>query len=430
MLPARLQCGMVNDGCNGPNGHGGRSCSNTARFVAVSRIAYAWELGGGFGHIGPFLPLARALRQRGHDVQCVVARVDLARQLAGDDFAWIPAPVFPEALRQGSPLSYSDILLRFGYAQADELYGLVQRWRDIFRQTGAAIVVADHAPTAMLAARTLGLPVLLFSSAFCVPPRLQPLPAMRPWHALPSGTLEGLDGQVLCSINAVLQRFGQAPLQSVGQLFDVAEDSLLGFPELDHYADRGPARYWGNLPAAGGGATLRWPGQPGKRVFAYLRTESLHHEAALSALVALGQPSFVFFPEAPQGMIERHAAPHMAFSRDPIDLASAMRDADAGITYANLSTTTGLLLNGKPGLTLPVQLEQFLLARRVEEMGAGLLVHPEQGADDLPEKLRRILFDAEFAQNARAFARKYAAFPQTAVIGNIVRRIEELVAPA
>lgn len=397
--------------------------------MAVSSVAYAWELGGGFGHIGPFLPLARELRQRGHAVHCIVGRVDLARQLAGEEFSWTQAPVFPEAPRPGSPLSYSDILLRFGYSQADDLYGRVQRWRDIFRETGTAIVVADHAPTAILAARTLNIPVLLFSSSFCVPPRQQPQSNLRPWHGLPIATLEGLDRQVLASINAVLARCGQPALQNVAQLFDVEEDSLLGFPELDHYAERGPARYWGNLPAAGGGAALRWPEVAGKRIFAYLRAESVHHKAALAALLALGQPTVVFFPEAPQSLLEQYSARHLVFSREPIDLARAIQEADAGITYANLSTTTGMLLNGKPVLTLPVQLEQFLLARRVEEMGAGLLCHPEQASDDLQQKLQRVLFDADIGQNARAFARKYAAFPQATVTGNIIRRIEELVGP-
>jgi hypothetical protein len=82
----------------------------------------------------------------------------------------------------------------------------------------------------------------------------------------------------------VLGRFGKPPLDGVAQLFDVAEDTLLGFPELDHYAERGPARYWGNLPDAGVGEPAPWPAVPGKRLFAYLRIESRHHEAALAAL--------------------------------------------------------------------------------------------------------------------------------------------------
>ena len=85
---------------------------------------------------------------------------------------------------------------------------------------------------------------------------------------------------------------------------------------------------------------------------------------------------------------------------------------------------------GKPLLLLPGQLEQFMLARRVEEMGAGLMVNPEQPPVDLELKLRRVLYDADFALNAQAFARKYSNFPQGTVIAHLVRRIEEIAAAA
>ena len=93
-----------------------------------------------------------------------------------------------------------------------------------------------------------------------------------------------------------------------------------------------------------------------------------------------------------------------------------------------MSTATSFLLKGKPLLLLPGHLEQFLLARRIEEMGAGLLVNPEQPPVDLELKLRRILFEADFSLNAQAFARKYENFPQDTVIAHLVRRIEDIAA--
>ena len=395
----------------------------------MSKLLYAWEFGAGLGHIGAFLPLARALRERGHEVLWAVAQTaPTARLLVNDGFTWLQAPACPEMPREGPPLSYSDILLRFGYASADSLLGLVVAWRELMRLAGAQAVLADHAPTAILAARTLGIPVVLYSSGFCVPPRQRPLPNMRPWQALPIGRLEALDNLALANINAVLKHFGKPPLEAVAQLFDVAEDTLIGFPELDHYAERGPARYWGNLPDAGVGTAPVWPALPGKRIFCYLRVEIRHHEAALAALQALGQPTVVFFPDAPRPLLERYVAAHLVFSAVPLDLAQTAREADAAMSYASMSTTTRFLLMGKPLLLLPGHLEQFLLARRVEEMGAGLLVNPEQPPIDLQTKLERVLFEPHFTGNAQAFAHKYAAFPQDIVIAHLVRRIEGIAA--
>jgi len=396
----------------------------------MSKLLYAWEFGANLGHVGAFLPLARALRARGHEIRWVVAQAaPTAPLLAKEGFTWLQAPACPETPREGPPLSYNDILLRFGYARNEDLPGRVVLWRELMRSTGAQAGLADHAPTAILAARTLGIPVILFSSAFCIPPRRRPLPNMRPWLALQSGQLDALENEALASINAVLGRFGQPPFDAVAQLFDVAEDTLLGFPELDHYADRGPARYWGNLPDAGVGDAPAWPKLQGKRIFGYLRTATRHHEAALAALHALGEPTLVFFPDAPSALLERYAAPHLVFSTRPLDLAQAAREADAAITYASMSTATSFLMKGKPLLLLPGHLEQFLLARRVEEMGAGLLVNPEQPPVDLELKLRRLLLEPDFTLNAHAFARKYANFPQDAVIAHLIRRIEEIAAP-
>jgi len=397
----------------------------------MSKLLYAWEFGANLGHVGAFLPLARTLRQRGHEVHCAVSQAGpAAGMLAAEGFIWMQAPLCREMAREGPPLSYNDILLRFGYASAENLFGLVLAWRELLRATGAQAVLADHAPTAILAARTLGIPVVLFGSGFYVPPRQRPLPNMRPWLALPPGRLEALEDEALTSINTVLERFGLPPLDAVARLFDVAEDTLLGFPELDHYADRGPARYWGNLPDAGVGDAPAWPKFGGKRIFAYLRSGTRHYEAALSALHALDQPTVVFFPDAAPALLARYAAPHLVFNSKPLNLARTAREANAAVTYAGMSTVTSFLLKGKPVLLLPGHLEQFLLARRVEEMGAGLLLNPEQPALDLEPKLRRVLFDAEFALNAQAFARKYANFPQDTVTAHLIARIEKIAAGA
>lgn len=393
-------------------------------------LLYAWELGAGLGHFGAFLPLARALRGRGHRVHWAVASgTSAARLLDPEGFAWLQAPVCPERHRPGPPLSYADILLRFGYANPSDLLGLTVAWRELMKLTGARAVLADHAPTALLAARTLDLPGVLHSSGFCVPPPQAPAPNMRPWMTVPAEALLDIERTTLASINAVLAHFDQPPLAAVAQLFAVAEDTLLGFPELDHYEHRGPARYWGNLPDAGVGDPPAWPDLPGKRIFAYLRSETRHHEAALQVLHNLGQPTVVFFPGLGKALRSRFAAPHLVFAAAPVDLARAGQEADAAITYASLSTTTRFLLAGKPVLLLPSQLEQFLMARRVEQMGAGLCIDPEKPADQLGQQLRRVLDDPLFAGNAQAFAQKYAAFPQEVVVANLVRRIEEICTP-
>lgn len=393
-------------------------------------ILYGWELGSFFGHVGPFLPLARALRAAGHSVRLAVASTSSAAQLLDhEEFAWLQAPRCPERIRPEPPLTYADILRRWGYADAGTLLGLTVAWRELMRLAGAQLVLADHAPTALLAARTLGLKAMHFSTTFAVPPRRAPTPAMRPWMPLPDEQAAGIERPVLDSVNRVLQRFGRPPLAALWQLFDVDETALLGFEELDHYPERGPARYWGCLDL-GDGTPVRWPEVPGRRVFAYLRTASPHHEAALTALAAREQPTVVFFPDAPRGLAERHARPHLSFAHARPDLGAVVQKADAAVSYGSFTTTIRFLLAGKPLLLLPGNLEQYLLAKRVEQLGAGYAVHPEHPPGDLGGRLHRLLEDPLPAERAREFARRHAGRSQEAVLRDLLRRIGELLAAA
>lgn len=394
----------------------------------MASILYAWEFGANLGHIGTFLPIAKELRTRGAKVHWAVTHPHQAARLLPDaGFAWLQAPTMPELRRDGPPLSYADILLRYGYANGIDLLGLVVAWRELLRLTDAQVVLADHSPTAILAARTLDIPVMLFGSGFFAPPRVHPTPNMRPWTQVPAEQLLAADSMVLASINAVLAHFGKPGLDAVARLFEVAEDSLLSFPELDHYPARGPARYWGMLPAAVA-ADSTWPAAVGPKVFAYLRPETPHVESALQALHDLHGSVLVYAPGLPAELVRRHAAPHIAFSPVPVDLNKVARQADAGITYASPAATVAFLMAGKPVLMIPGHLEQFLFARRVEEMGAGLVQNPEQPPQHLAAMLLQVLADPGFRSNAGAFAAKYANFDQNAVTTNIVARIEELAA--
>jgi UDP:flavonoid glycosyltransferase YjiC (YdhE family) len=394
----------------------------------VASILYAWEFGANLGHVGAFMPLARALRDEGHEVHWMVTQPAVVGDfLASEGFTWLAAPTTPETSRPGPPLTYADILLRFGYADPRALFGLVGGWREAMRLTGTQLLLADHAPTALLAARTLAIPAMLFSNGFTAPPRRSPMPNMRPWSPLPEQTINQLDLTALFAVNTVLTRFTTAQLQQLADLFNVAEEALMTFPELDHYSDRGPAHYWGSLPSAGAGRNATWPVGSWPRLFAYLRPESPHHEAVLSALQALGHAAVIYFPNMRPDLAMRYAAPHLVFLDHPADIEQMTREADIAITYASLATTTAFLLAGKPLLMLPGHLEQFLVARRVEEMGAGRLVNPEHPPGNLCGVLTDLINNPSWRANAGAFAAKYAAFDQRAVIGNLVRRVTEML---
>ena len=83
----------------------------------MASILYAWEFGANLGHIGPFLPLARELRQAA--TKCIgpsPSRHAVADFLAKRRLHLAGSPDHARATPRGPPLNYADILLRFGYA--------------------------------------------------------------------------------------------------------------------------------------------------------------------------------------------------------------------------------------------------------------------------------------------------------------------------
>lgn len=392
----------------------------------MASIFYAWEFGANLGHIGTFLPVARLLREHGHEVHWAVTHPhQAAKLLPKDDFAWLQAPTAPEQRREGPPLSYADILLRFGYADADTLLGATVAWRELLRLTRACVVLADHSPTAILAARTMNIPVMLFGSGFFAPPPVSPTPNMRPWVPVEQDRLVEIDHVALTTMNRILSHFDKPGLAHVAELFSVEEPTLLIFPELDHYPNRGQAKYWGTLPAAVANPP-QWPSADRPKLFSYLRPESAHFEAGLQALYGSGSTVLIYAPGTPSSLRDRYSRPGLHFAQDPVDLTTVAHDADMALTYASPAATIAFLMAGKPAVMIPGHLEQFLFAKRVEEMGAGLILNPEQPPTPLPQLIRRVLDEPDFRANAGLFAQKYARFDQNEVMTNIVRRIESI----
>lgn len=388
---------------------------------------HAWELGANLGHVGIFAPVAKRLLAEGHQVTLASRETGTVTAITRElPVRLMQAPYLAE-MPSTPPVSYPDILLRFGLGNPKILQGHVEAWRAIFELTDTDLVVADHAPTALIAARTAKIPVMLFNSGFFVPPREAPLPALRPWNPIPRQTLVDIELQLLNSVNQCLVHFGAEPIRAAWELFDVAESTLLGFPEFDHYDRQGKISYWGYVGNADMGEAPTWPGLPGKKIFAYLRANAKHFTEAVNALINARQPTLLYCPDAPPQLQQNlRSYPHILHVTQPINLIPAAREADLLVTYAAFSTTAGFIHAGKPCLLLPGHLEQFLFARRVEECGFGLVIHPDGGGQDVDAKLHQLLNQSIFRQNCQTFSQRYTNFPQATVLDNILRRMLEM----
>jgi len=394
----------------------------------MSRILYVWELGAGYGHVSSVLPLAVQLKERGHEV--IFALRDLAhaeRFLGRRSFALLQAPIWTSDRRGPDlPVSYAEMLANFGFLDRAGLTGMVKAWRELYRLVRPDLLVIDHGPTALLAARGTSIRRVLLGTGFASPPRTAPMPSLRPWLNISQDRLLESERQVMETINGLSRDLEMKPPETLADLFEVEEDFLCTFPELDHYP-RTDARYWGPFFASDEGVVPEWPPGRGERIFAYLSPAYRDFEKVVSQLGDLSCGTLIHAPGLSAKLIAKYQARNVVFSPEPVRMAQASREADLVICHGGHGTTAASLLAGRPVLVLHRQVEQLLLAQKIVAGGLGKTVNPDSKNPSYKQLTRDILSDARFAERAQQFAAKYSDFDVVKQIDLIVARCEEII---
>jgi UDP:flavonoid glycosyltransferase YjiC (YdhE family) len=394
----------------------------------VARIALAWEIGSSIGHALSCAGLARALHAKGHSIALLMrelAPLALVPEAAGYDVFQAPGP--HEAVGAGTPLSYADILLGCGWGDARYLESLVAGWRSLLSSWKADLVIADFAPTALLAAGTLGLRRATYGNGFFTPPRLSPLPPFRVDTPVDAVRVAAADAQALAHANAALERLGAPALARLADAFAADEDFLCTFPELDHYGSRPVSGYWGPRLRNDLGNPMDWPGGPGKRALVYVQHNLPQIDALIDALAAGPYRVIAYIPGLDAARRSRLAGRGRVVVERPVRLDTVLPHCDLLVCHGG-EIAAGAIASGVPVLLFPSHYEQYLTARRLEQLGAGGWHPPNAGAASVQVGLRALTEDARYQAAARAFAQRYKAWSPQEQRRRIVARIEELLA--
>lgn len=395
----------------------------------MAHFHLAWELGGDAAHAGRLRLLAHALLARGHTLSVTARDLGQARRLLGDlDVLLLQAPVWLHGSGQHAA-SLAEILLAAGYHEAPALDGLVRGWRALLTLLKPDVVVAEFAPTALLAARSLDIPGAAIGAAFTIPPVGQPLPSFRPWEAVDLARLAAAELRVLKVMNTVLVHYGGVPYAQAVDALLGRQHLLCAWPELDHYG-RPPAseQWFGPAFAAPPGEAPQWPPGHGHQVFVYLRQEHPAHAAVLHALVMEGCRVLCYQPEVAAGAVPPVHASSLAWARGPVDMAAALAQARLCVSQAGEGAVAHALLAAVPMLLLPTKLERYLLAQRLEVAGVAINGGRLPGAVDWRTVVRSLLMDGRTLMAARSAAARHAGFTPAQTADRLVSRLESMAA--
>jgi hypothetical protein len=377
----------------------------------MARVMLAWEMGANLGHIDRLLVLARALRARGHEAVFVLRDLSRAQpRIAAEGFTLGQAPVWLPRLANPPQLgNYTAVLANAGWLDAAGLAGLLCGWRTWFDLLRPEVLVCDHAPTALLALRTLAWPMQVWAigSSFEIPPtRAGVFPAFAAGDARAVAACAGHDAALLQPANAALGLLGAAPMQQLTEVFGPVRRVLTTLPELAHYAGYGAEVTWAGPSYAGdSGLEPQWPAAGGRRAFVYLDPGHAAFEPVMKALQACGLSAIVHAKGLAPAAASRLGTPQLRFEAQPLRMDAVVRQADLVVSHGGQGTLAAAALAGKPQLLLPQHIEQAMAARRVAAAGLGLVMEPASSCAAL---LRRLLDEPAFAQAAGAFAERHA----------------------
>lgn len=313
----------------------------------------------------------------------------------------------PRTRHRVPPVCYADMLLHEGYEDSAALEGAIQGWESIIEFVRPDALVYNHAPTALIAAKGKGVPVLLSGTGFEIPPPRSPQASFRPWEAIEPAQLLQTEWRCVERINESLERRSGYRLSALHEIFESSQVNLATFEELDPFGPREGVQYVGPVHALPAMPHISWQNHSAHRIFAYLRSTVPGCEQLLVAMQQLDAEVLCVVPDMPPDWASRFNK--LRFVTHPVDLASVLPNATLAVMYGT-STIAIALQAGVPVLLLPQVIEQYLTGLPLEAMGGGLMLREGRTSTTCRNAIDQVLSTDSYRDAAAKFADKYASF--------------------
>ena len=367
----------------------------SAKKTAKKGVLIALELGRDPDAAAALLPVARGLSRSQIPVTWALPDAAMGSQdvyLGG--FEWFAAPTarHPEgqALSQSMghvasaprAASWAQLLAQEGWSNPEQLMGLVTAWRSILQASGAGAVLACGAPTAVLAAMSLGIPVLRLGHG------LDAANSLSAWQGLASHAVP----EPMAQAEAVALHWVEQALNSALIRFTVRQSAHLASffsPEV-----AGPYMHMQAWPAERGQTSetaVAHASTPPPSVVLDARCHTPHMGAALAALAPLAQQHNMVLHILSPSVLEAAALREHGFAGATHGLPcwrSLITSGTLLVGPAHSLSTSAWLHAGLPAVALPttaLEMAQCQAWMQAGSASSGLLsaVHPDLPAHAL-----------------------------------------------
>lgn len=370
--------------------------------VQKRTILCTWEIGGELGHISRHSKIVNALESQGYHV--VVALKDLSRAypfFCDTNATLLQAPVWLPKITLQRPIAcLADTMLLLGYLETDPLHALVIAWQNLVDLVKPDLVIFDYSPTAMLALLHQPLPKILTGTGFADPVPGNPIADWRP-QFFNDDLIDRQEKRVLQQINTVLSRQERPALACLADLFVTDRVVISTFPEFDPYNSvRKNADYCVGVSTQPAKPAVQFANSKKPRILVYLKTGYPQFEQLVVALSRCDAAVFIACPQGKPEQFRAYLSDTFQVSFELVNLQDAMANVDLFVGHGNGASVQESLIAGTPLLILPIQLEQLLVGKKIQECGVGVLVDQIQSVDEMVARLNAMLKNKEHYRSA------------------------------
>ena len=337
----------------------------------MKTVLFAWELGGGFGHIASLRRYVTKLGGNGVRMVAAVRNPKMGRVLAGLGVEVLQAPPWPEASftsKQRAAMSSATLgesLAGSGLADTSAFNNVLAKWTKIFKNMDPDLVVADYAPAAALLARGR-VPLMIVGNGYTVPPStMTHFPLLHRTHEPVWDEM-----RLLTILNKAGSSYGIAPLEQLPQLFSADEYLVETFSLLDPYDLQrtipvdGPALDNALLPKR----------KNVDEILVYLAPGYTIRRDLVSALLPFAKKIRIHAPDLSFIQRSRLKLAGAQIYRERLDLANALASAKLVVHLGGSGLASHAMAAGVPQLIFSTHIEQELNGQALERAGIGKLV--------------------------------------------------------
>jgi hypothetical protein len=366
-------------------------------------ILLAWELGEGLGHLPPLKAIAQAAKAEGARPVFALRDAVLTREaLAEIDAQILPAPFWPTpSLPPTTSGTYADVLIGNGFSSAANVRALVGAWAQVVDLVKPDLIVCEHAPGAALAAFGR-IPIAMVGNGFVVPPTDgAEFPSYEPGRGEPQR-----QRPLLSVIQEALGDMGRSAPKTICEPFRGVFRGIYTFPALDTYRRVRREPVLGPIEPVPPLSPL-----PAKRkLFAYSAADYVLINEVTQALMDLGPQASAYFRGSLGARGEVIKSRGVQVYDTAPALSSVLPEASVVFSHGGTGFTYAALAAGRPHILNPRHFEARATAQALEELGAGIALHPFE-----PKKFREAVVRANEDRGLRDSAQKAGAMAQAFV---------------